>query len=280
MNYLLFIIIAFLSSCSSLLDGSRGKILIIVSSEAELTLRDGKKYPTGYYFNELMVPVMRLQDKGFELVFANPRGNTPSMDMRSFSSKHFSRSEDYERARLLHEKLDALRSPRSLRAVVDSGLGSYDGLFIPGGHAPVIDLMIHPEMKTILNHFHNRKKPTALICHGPIVLAAATDDPQRFKEALENGDIKQALKAAKDWPYRGYQMTIFSTPEEKTAEESLGGEMVFYPEEALKLPGGKVRVGSKWQSHVVRDRELITGQNPASDEDLVQQFLLALEKTE
>lgn len=57
----------------------KGKILVILSSETTLPLKDGKTFETGYYLNELVDPAMRFKDAGYELVFANPKGNTPQV---------------------------------------------------------------------------------------------------------------------------------------------------------------------------------------------------------
>ena len=44
-----------------------------------------------------------------------------------------------------------------------------------------------------------------------------------------------------------------------------GTEMPFHVEQALQIAGATVIEGPLFQSHIVHDRELITGQNPASD---------------
>ena len=124
------------------------------------------------------------------------------------------------------------------------------------------DLCRDAEVGRVLRHFHEQKKPTALICHGPIALLAAQDD--------------------KGWIYKDYNMTIFSNEEEKFAEKNiLHGKMKVFPAEALKKAGGKLSHAKPWTSHAVRDRELITGQNPKSDHELANLFLEALaeEKT-
>ena len=72
-------------------------------------------------------------------------------------------------------------------------------------------------------------------------------------------------------------MTIFSTAEEQHAEAvQLGGKMLFYPDVALRAAGGNMNEAAPWQSNAVRDRELITGQNPFSDEALANLLLQAL----
>src|SRR5579863_2737013 len=63
---------------------SKGKVLVLVSSGHGLPLKDGKVYAgAGYYLNELTVPVRALMGEGYEITFANPKGNTPQLDLHS-----------------------------------------------------------------------------------------------------------------------------------------------------------------------------------------------------
>lgn len=54
--------------------------------------------------------------------------------------------------------------------------------------------------------------------------------------------------------------------------------MPFHVEQALQIAGGRMQEETMYGSHVVQDRELITGQNPASDIALAQALDKALEK--
>ena len=67
-------------------------------------------------------------------------------------------------------------------------------------------------------------------------------------------------------------MTIFSTAGKSSSREPLleiGGKVLFYPDFALRTAGGDVSVDAPWKSYVLQeDRELISGQNPFSDEAL------------
>jgi putative intracellular protease/amidase len=75
----------------------------------------------------------------------------------------------------------------------------------------------------------------------------------------------------------GYFLNELSTAEEQIAEsKQLGGEMLFYPEAAMKTAGGEIQVAEPWGSNVVQDRELITGQNPFSDNTLAEKLLSAI----
>ncbi|MNG24766.1 hypothetical protein D3C84_1095280 [compost metagenome] len=77
-------------------------------------------------------------------------------------------------------------------------------------------------------------------------------------------------------------MTIFSNDEEHFAEENyMGGSKVpFYVAEALKTAGGIVKIvdGGIFKPHVVEDRELITGQNPPSDQLMAETLVKALNR--
>lgn len=275
-KFLSYFLSLFLIGCSSL--GSPKKVLVIISSESQLILKNGEKYPTGYYFNELIVPSMKLVELGYEVVISNPRGSNPDMDKRSLSSKYFRTDAEFQAAKKFHDKFDVLFKPRSFRSIIDSGLGQFSALYIPGGHAPMIDLVDNIDLATILDHFHSKKKPTALLCHGPVALLSAMDNSKKFNKNIEEENFDRARVNAKSWPYRGYKMTAFSTKEEHAAEESLGGSPKFYIENALKIAGANLEIAPMWQSHVVVDRELITGQNPASDMKLTERLIEALQK--
>jgi putative intracellular protease/amidase len=68
------------------------------------------------------------------------------------------------------------------------------------------------------------------------------------------------------WLYAGYRVTIFSTGEEQALEgpNGLGGNVQFYPVNALAETGARGESIANWHSNVVVDRELITGQQPMS----------------
>jgi putative intracellular protease/amidase len=73
-------------------------------------------------------------------------------------------------------------------------------------------------------------------------------------------------------------MTVISNEEEGIAKCLLnGGEMIFYPQTALEAAGGDfVSNQTPFTSNVVTDRELITGQNPASTPPVAEELLKRL----
>ncbi len=248
---------------------SKRKVLVVMSSAHELELRDGKKYQTGYYLNEFVVPYRKLIEAGYEPVIANPNGNRPVMDANSNNAMFFGR-DDAKRAEALAyaQNIEQLRQPRKLASVVGEGTDDYVGLFIPGGHAPMADLITDKNLGKILVSFHMTGRPTGIICHGPIVLLSALPDPEAFTRSLVANDGK-ANSLAQEWPYVGYRLTVFSTGEEQALEGSngLGGNVQFYPVNALAEAGAHVDTVANWQSNVIVDRELVTAQQPMSASD-------------
>ena len=258
---------------------SKGTILLVGSNANSIEVVGGKRFPTGYYINELAVPTMKLLDAGYDVVLATPSGAKPVPDEVSRTPMHFGNSaERLQAAVAFIETHPVMQSPRSLRAVIDGGFDRYVGLFVPGGQAPLEDLMQDADLGQILRHFHERGKTTALLCHGPIAAVAAMPRAQEFRAALVKGDVARARDLASDWQYAGYRMTIFSNAEEKVLEDgTLHAKMYFHPVDALETAGGKVTTAAKlWEPHVVEDRELITGQNPASDQAIAAALLAAL----
>lgn len=166
---------------------------------------------------------------------------------------------------LAHERkqrLDSIpgfREPVALSSLRDEQMERFDAVFAPGGHGPMVDLADNPDVTRLLSVLHRENKPIATLCHGPALLLSAPD--------REDGQ----------WLFDGYRMTCFTDEEEdQTVAGGLG--MSWYADTALKNAGAVFDDGpSAWASHVVVDRNLITGQNPNSSEATADAVLKALE---
>lgn len=231
------------------------EVLVILSEETKLELRDGKSFKTGNYLNELMIPLLGMVDQRLEPVFATPTGKMPNLDQDSIDIKYFNNDKKrFDRALKYFKSIGEGRSIAKISDLLNLDWKKIAVVFVPGGHAPMIDLVKHPPLGDVLKKAHALKVTTALICHGPIAILSA--------------------KSKDEWIYKGYNMTIFSNAEEKVAEENkLKGKVMFYPEDALRSAGGKVKVAKEWSSHVVVDRELITAQNPNSVDAFTEKIL-------
>jgi putative intracellular protease/amidase len=196
------------------------------------------------------------------------------MDKKSVTTDYFGGSEaEMQRIAEVIATLPGIDDTLSLTEILQGGLTHYDAVFIPGGHAPLIDLADNPQVGEILRHFNANAKPTAAICHGPIALLSPQKKPQAFQQAL----VKQNPATAENWIYAGYNMTIFSNTEEAVFEASLDGKKLqYYPGKAMQQAGGNMQYTDNWTPNVVIDRELITGQNPFSDKALAAAVLKQL----
>ena len=150
-----------------------------------------------------------------------------------------------------HRKLlqiPGFHRPVALSSLTDEEFDEFDAVFAPGGHGPMVDLADNPDAGRLLLALHSKRAPIAALCHGPAILLSA---PER---------------AGGLWLFDGYRMTSFTDEEEDQTEAGRLG-MAWLLDVALKNAGAVFDDGpSAWISHVVVDRNLITGQNPGSTE--------------
>src|SRR5215813_8868972 len=120
---------------------SKGKVLVVGSNATQIEVQGRGWGPTGNYLNETVVPIMALIGAAYDIQLATPDGTKPHMDKASDSAAHFGGdTASYARARAFWSNDPAMNQIQSLGAVIERGLGSYAGVFVPGGQAPVVDL--------------------------------------------------------------------------------------------------------------------------------------------
>ncbi|WP_457322792.1 type 1 glutamine amidotransferase domain-containing protein [Roseateles sp. P5_E11] len=256
----------------------KGKVLLVTSSTNALELRGGRVVHTGYILAELVTPAQRLIDEGYEVDVATPDGSTPAMDGLSVDVTMFGNDPvKFQKALVFALMHPTMQRPLKLSDVVANGLSKYSAVYVPGGHAPMNDLVQDENLGKVLRYFHENNRPTAFLCHGPIASLAALPQAKAYRSALAADDIAAAKAAGTGWQYAGYRMAIFSNSEEVPVQkDTLKGQLPFSVADALRGAGGRVEHGPDWGSFVVRDRELITGQNPASDHALADALVKAL----
>ena len=228
-------------------------ILMVVSAADSLTMRDGSDHPTGYWAEELVVSHRTLLDAGHTVHIATPGGKKPTVDEVSLAAESAGGQDRADSFRRYIDSLDAELSNPLVLADVDAS--AYDAVVMPGGHGPMADLYQDADLGRLLTAINTAGKIIAPFCHGPAGLLSATDDDGAFT-------------------FAGRRLTVF------TNEEELGGgtgpTTPWFVEDVLKEKGAAVENGAAWTSHVVRDGNLITGQNPQSSEDVAKEVLKAL----
>ena len=292
-NSILFLALAVVFGCKnsesteSSNDGKRSNdplktdakvVLVVLSAKNELEMNNKTTIKTGYFLDELAVPAQALIAAGYKLEVATPNGIVPTIDESSNSAAFFQDDKTkLDKALEFVRTHESLNEPLKLSDVASSDLKRYSAVFIPGGRAPMTDLMESEDLGKILRFAHQENIITALLCHGPVALTAALRDSEGYRKALVENNKTDINRLGKDWIYAGYEMTIFSNPEEDDALKDSSAKLQFYVADALQLAGGKVKRGKEnWKPFVVKDKELITGQNPASDHALADALLEAL----
>ena len=126
---------------------------------------------------EVAVPWRLLTDAGHRVTFATERGGTaPATDPLLLTGVVFKMlGAAREPKRFYAEMVDdpGFRAPIAWR---DIDAGSYDGLVLPGGHAPGMRQYLGSEvLQQKAVDFWHTGRPVGAICHGVLVLARAID---------------------------------------------------------------------------------------------------------
>ncbi|MFI7481921.1 type 1 glutamine amidotransferase domain-containing protein [Kocuria sp. M1R5S2] len=228
------------------------RVLMIVSAADSLTMRDGTAHPTGFWAEELVVAHRTLREAGHSVDVATPGGRRPTVDPASLVPEQTGGPDRAERLRAYLARIDPELSVPRVLAEVDGS--DYDALVLPGGHAPMADLHRDPDLGRILVAADRSGRIVAPFCHGPAGLLSARD-----------GD---------GFHFAGRRMTAFTNEEELSG--GTGENTPWFLETVLREQGAVVESGPAWSSHVIRDANLVTGQNPQSSEAVAQVVVEAL----
>lgn len=228
------------------------KILFVVTGARHWTLADGTQHPTGFWAEELVAPHRAFTEAGHEVVVATPGGVVPVVDQGSLAADANGGEENADAVKAALEAITALASPLSLDEV---DLDDYAVVFYPGGHGPMEDLAVDPTSGDLLSRTLASGKPLGVVCHAPAALLAT--------ERAEGGS-----------PFAGYRLTGFTNAEETQA--GLADKAPWLLQDRLVALGADFQEGEPWAANVVVDRNLFTGQNPASSAPLAAEILNAL----
>lgn len=213
------------------------KILMVLTSHDQLG-DTGKK--TGFWLEEFAAPYYALKDAGADITVVSPAGGQPPLDPKSDEP-----DAQTDATRRFKADADAQAVLASTGKLSDVKAADFDAVFYPGGHGPLWDLAEDKDSIGLIEALVAADKPVALVCHAPGVL--------------------RHVKAADGSPLvKGKKVTGFTNTEEDAV--GLTKVVPFLVEDMLKQNGGVYSKGADWQSYVVTDGKLVTGQNPASSE--------------
>lgn len=244
-NIVLTIALSVLSFWGIAQKKSKGKILIVVSSHAELG-NTGKQ--TGYYLSEVSHPWEVFTKAGYEVDFVSPQGGKPPVDGFDLTDKV--NKEFWENA-VYKNKLDHTLTPKQVKA------SNYVAIHYAGGHGTMWDFPNNEELAKIANKIYEKGGVVSAVCHGPSGLLN-----------IRLGNNRYLLE--------GKNVAGFSNEEEIAVK--LEKVVPFSLEDELKKRGVHYSSAPAWSEYVVVDGKLVTGQNPQSAKKMAEEGVLVLGK--
>jgi putative intracellular protease/amidase len=223
------------------------KVLMVLTSHSELG-NTGEK--TGFWIEEFAAPYYTLFDAGVTVTLASPNGGQPPVDPKSEAAD--AQTPATKRFYADNALIDKVATTVKL---ADVHQADFDGVFYPGGHGPLWDLANDTDSIALIADFYAHNKPIAFVCHAPAALVKVT---------LPNGEPL----------VKGKLLTSFSNTEEAAVQ--LTDVVPFLLEDELVKLGAYYSKTADWGSYTQQDGWLITGQNPASSEEVAKLLLAAI----
>lgn len=236
------------------------KVLFVATSHDQM---GSTGHRTGVWLEELATPYYALLDGGAEVTLVSIKGGAIPWDPRSLPTEAGDGpgekpEEQQEVPASVHRFLSdekAMATARQSPALGSVDPGSFDAVFLPGGHGPMWDAANDETLAQVIGSLFDQGKVVAAVCHGPAGLVKATQQDGRPIVG-------------------GRRVSAFTN----TEEEAVGLTKVvpFLLEDRLKELGGRFERGPDWQPFAIQDGNLITGQNPQSSELVARHVLTAL----
>jgi putative intracellular protease/amidase len=218
--------------------------LIITSSSDKLF---NTAIKTGEWWEVLVVPYYVLKDGGECITIVSPKGGEIPFDPNNQSTVELSA----ETARFQQDSQAMYHMSHSL-PLNEVKAKNFDLVFIADEYGAMCDFVDNKKLKQILEDFNRQNKPIGLVGHGVAALISlTTDDGEPF--------------------VKGRKLTCFSNREEDAMQ--LNEKPLFSLESKLISLGALYSKGTDFDSYVVADENIITGQNSSSSGEAAKQLL-------
>jgi putative intracellular protease/amidase len=221
------------------------KILIVVSNANSI---GPNKRRTGTFLSEVAHPYAEFVKANFEVEFASLTGESPFLDALNLA-------DDADNLAFLTGK--GWADMHQAGKLSDKDVGHYNGLFVPGGLAPMADMPAAPLLKKFVAEAWDRGAVVGAVCHGPVAL---------LNVKLSDGS----------YLVRGKSMTSFTDEEEENYAKA---DVPFFLQSALVAQGARFHAAVPWSANSISDGNLVTGQNPASAKGVGEKMVALLRKS-
>ena len=214
-------------------------VAMIMTGSDVWTMKDGTPHPTGFWAEEFVKPHRTFTGAGFDVTLSTPRGRTPTVDPLSYDPAY--NNNDPNVVDSYTQYLSGLRGDlENTTPLADLDPSRLDVVFVVGGHGPMQDLAVDPDLSGLFNAIlGDPAKILAAVCHGP-------------------ASFLPAHRSDGTWLFKGRRLTGFSNQEETAA--SFSGNAPWLLEDRLRLAGAEYVAEPAWTPHAVTDGNLVTGQ--------------------
>ena len=223
--------------------GGKAKVLMVCADQRNMIMENGKQFSTGNHPVEMLVPMLHLEQAGFEVDIYTATGDSVKIEM-------WAMPEEDEAVNALYQKHKTnFENPHSLSDFVQNSMNDespYVAVFLPGGHAAMLGLPENKDLEIVIHWVHQKDKYMLALCHGPAALLAAS-------LSLDKDDFI----------YRGYKVAVFPDSVDKMTPKIgyMPGHMPWYFGEKLQELGVEI-INKKAEGNCHQDRKLITGDGP------------------
>ena len=227
--------------------GGKAKVLMVCADQRNMIMENGKQFSTGKHPVEMLVPMLHLEQAGFEVDIYTATGDSVKIEM-------WAMPEEDEAVNALYQKHKTnFENPHSLSDFVQNSMNDespYVAVFLPGGHAAMLGLPENEDLEKVIHWVHQKDKYMLALCHGPAALLAAG-------LSLDKGNDEAAFI------YRGYKVAVFPDSVDKITPKIgyMPGHMPWYFGEKLQELGVEI-INKKAEGNCHQDRKLITGDGP------------------
>jgi putative intracellular protease/amidase len=233
----------------------RPHVLMVVANPTTATTTG---WPVGFWASELTHPYYEFTRVRYDVTIASPKGGKVEFDTLSDprDPSKWSSEDLISMGFVNTPELVALLEDTPTLADLDLDL--FDAIVVCGGLAPMWQFRDSEDLKKTLVAFYEAEKPTAALCHG----VSGLIDVQ-----LSDGS----------YLVEGKTVTGFANVEEDFSDAAVGQKVVpFRIEDELRERGANYVQGGRFNSVVVRDGRLITGQHHYSGAKIAEAVIAAI----
>lgn len=234
-----------LLAATSVIATAETRALIVVTSHDKMGDTEER---TGLWLAEMTHPYHELTQAGIQVELASIKGGAAPIDPRSLGE-----DDDINREFMANPATRSMMDNTLKLADVDPS--RYEAILFAGGHGTVWDFSNAPAVNDIGYAIYQQGGFVAAVCHGPAALLNIRDNSGKLI-------------------IDGKQVAGFSNAEE--AAIGLTDVVPYLLQDELIKGGAEYLEGNMYESFVVQDGRLITGQNPQSAMELGKKLAEAL----